>query len=145
MSKTIKIVKKNGEIQYKEYVLNQLENSFRTLQNGEHSISISKLVKKRTIDQNRLMWLWFACIERETGTSKEDVHDYYCKKFLIRTANINGVEEKIYSGTSKLTTLGMKDFLDKVQADASSEFGIQLPDPNDLHWKEFEEHYKHFI
>lgn len=145
MAKTIKLTKNNGEIQYKEYVLNNLENAFKTIPNGEHVITISKLVKKRTLDQNRLMWLWFACIEHETGTNKNDIHDYYCMLFLRRTAIINGEERVVTHGTSKLSTVGMKDFLDKVQSDVSSEFGIILPNPDDLRWKEFEEQYKHFI
>jgi len=143
--KTLKFIKKDGEIQYKKYLLNNLENSLKTIANGEHVITISKLVKNRTIDQNRLMWLWFACVEHETGTDKNDVHDYYCGKFLSRMVDINGMSERVFSGTSKLTTIGMKNFLDKVQADVDSEFGILLPNPNDLRWKEFEDQYKHFI
>ena len=144
MSKTLKFIKNNGDIQYKEYLLNSLENSFKALANGEYVITISKLVKHRTIDQNKLMWLWFACVEYETGTDKNDVHDYYCGKFLSRMADINGAPERVFSGTSKLTTIGMKDFLDKVQADVNSEFGILLPNPDDLRWKEFEEQYNPF-
>lgn len=145
MSKTLQIVKQKGEILNKEFVLKRLDNMFNLLMNGEHILTITKQVKKRTLDQNRLMWLWFACIENETGTAKEDIHDYYCLKFLFRNTVINGVEQTIASGTSKLSTVSMKDFLDKVQADAASEFGITLPNPEDLYWQEFENHYKHLI
>ncbi|WP_280772119.1 hypothetical protein [Parabacteroides sp. PF5-13] len=145
MAKTIKIVKQNGILLNKEIAAERLESMLSMLSNGEYSLTISRIVKKRTLDQNRLMWLRYACIEKETETPKEDVHDYYCMKFLSRKTVINGIEQTITSGTSKLSTLGMKDFLDKVQADALTEFGIKLPDPGDLYWKEFEEYYKHFI
>lgn len=145
MVKTIKIVKQNGLVLNKDYTLKSLDNLFNIITNGEHSLTISKLVKKRTPDQNRLMWLWFTCIEIETGTLKNDIHDYYCLKFLSRKVVINGSEQIVTSGTSKLNTLSMKDFLDKVQSDAASEFGIKLPNPDDLIFKEFEEHFKHFI
>jgi len=145
MGNTLQIVKDKGEIKNKEFVLRRFENMLGLIANGEHVMTITKQVKKRTLDQNRLMWLWFACIENETGTLKEDIHDYYCQQFLTRKTIINGVEQVIASGTSKLTTIGMKDFLDKVQADAANEFGIKLPSPEDLYWEEFEKHYKHLI
>jgi len=145
MLKTIRIIKTNGEIQQKERVLNRLENLFRLIPNGEHVITVSKQQKRRSIEQNRLMWLYFVCIEHETGTSKETVHDYYCELFLRKSITINGKNVIVTSGTSKLTTEQFTDFLNKVQADAASEFGISLPNPDDLRWKEFEEQYKQFI
>lgn len=36
----------------------------------------------------------------------------------------------------------MKQFLDMVQADAASELGIILPDPEDLNYAAFEEYYR---
>ena len=37
-----------------------------TLKNGTYTVSIKRKVEPRTLSQNALMWLWFACIERET-------------------------------------------------------------------------------
>ena len=89
------------------------------------------------------MWLWFACIERETGTDKIDVHDFYCKKFLLRRVYMNGLEEMVVGSTSKLNTMQMKIFLDKIQADAATEFGINLPLPADQYYKDFINEYQH--
>ena len=72
------------------------------------------------MSQNALMWMWFQCMEAETGTLKQDIHDYYCQKFLARRAVIGGVEKWVTGGTSKLNTAQMTDFLNKVQADAAS-------------------------
>jgi hypothetical protein len=145
MAKTIRIIKRNGEVQYKQNLLYDLENAFNTIVNGEYVLTISKAVKKRTIDQNRLMWMWFTCIERETGTEKNDVHDYYCMLFLGRTAMINREEKKIIGGTSKLNTEQFTDFMNKVQADAAAEFGIRLPTPEDLYFESFKEEYKGYM
>jgi hypothetical protein len=145
MSKTIKFIKNNGEIQYKEYLLNNLENCLRTIPNGDYFLSINKKVKKRTLGQNALMWLWFTCIERETGTGKYDIHDYYCMHFLHRTTVINGEEKIITGGTSKLNTEQFTDFLNKVQADAASEFGIKLPSPEDAYFESFKKEYEKYI
>lgn len=114
-----------------------------TLTNGTYTLCIKRKVEPRTLSQNALMWLWFACIERETGTDKLDVHDHYCKKFLRRRICLNGVEDVVIGSTSKLNTLQMKDFLDKVQADAAAEFGINLPLPADKYYHEFISEYQH--
>ena len=91
------------------------------------------------------MWMWFACIENETGTDKQDVHDYYCKLFLRREVSVNGKREIVVSGTRNLLTNQMANFLTKIQADAASEFGITLPTPSDLAFEEFQNYYKRFI
>ena len=51
--------------------------------------------------------------------------------------------EMIVAGsTSKLNTLQMTDFLNKVQADAAVELGIRLPLPADRYYQEFIDEYK---
>lgn len=52
------------------------------LRNGRYRVKIERFTEPRTLSQNALMWLWFTCIEQETGTDKQDVHDYYCNLFL---------------------------------------------------------------
>ena len=115
----------------------------RTVANGEYTLEIKKNVKKRTVDQNALMWMWLTCIEDETGTLKQDVYEYYCKKFLWRNVFINGKEEIVVRTTSKLNTAEMTVFLNKVQADAASEFGIRLPSPDDQYFNSFTNRYEH--
>lgn len=114
-----------------------------TLANGTYTISIKRKVEPRTLNQNALMWLWFACIEKETGTDKMDVHDYYCRKFLIRQISVNGSSVNVVGSTSKLNTLQMKNFMDKVQSDAASEFGINLPLPADKYYQDFINEYRY--
>ena len=112
------------------------------LRNGKYRLKIERYVEPRTISQNALMWLWFTCIEHETGTDKQDVHDYYCNTFLRRKTIIKGKEMVVAGSTSKLNTLQMTDFMNKVQADAASELGITLPLPEDRFYSEFINEYK---
>lgn len=144
MSKSIIIIKQKGEIIYKDRLIKRLDNSLNILPNGEHVLTIKKVVKQRSFPQNRLMWLWFTCIEKETGTDKNDVHDYYCSLFLQRRTSINNNERVVSGGTSKLSTIQFKDFLDKIQADVASEFGIRLPNPDDQSWEAFKEEYSKY-
>jgi len=155
MSKTIHISKKGGQVQDKEYFLRALDANLALLRNGEYDVTIARSVKQRTNPQNRTMWMYFRCIESETGTDKQDVHDYYCTKFLQRTVVINGIEQiaagksavekTIVGGTSGLNTLQFNDFLEKVQADAATEFGITLPNPDDLHFAALEEYCRTIV
>lgn len=113
-----------------------------TLKNGIYTISIKRKVEPRTLSQNALMWLWFSCIEKETGTDKLDIHDFYCRKFLTRQICVSGHAISVVGSTSKLNTIQMKNFMDKVQADAA-EFGINLPLPADKYYHEFISEYQH--
>lgn len=144
MSAQIYIVKKNGKIESKEEVLKQIDLMLDTARNGEHFMKLEKAVRKRSISQNSLLWLWLACIQQETGTDKNDIYDFYCKKFLKRKVSVGDREEVVVGGSSKLSTEQFKDFLDKVQIDAASELGIKLPNPEDEYWRQFEEYYKRY-
>ena len=37
------------------------------LRNGRYKLIIERYTEPRTLSQNALMWLWFTCIEQETG------------------------------------------------------------------------------
>lgn len=119
-----------------------LDFLFSTLRNGRYIISVKRASERRTIAQNDLMWSWFSCIEEETGTAKNDVYMYYCKKFLCKVVSVGERMEKIYQTSSMLNTVQMADFLKKIQADAAAELGITLPIPEDRYFEDFYNKYK---
>ena len=119
-----------------------LEFLFSTLRNGRYIISVKRASERRTIAQNDLMWSWFSCIEEETGTAKNDVYMYYCKKFLCKVISVGERMEKICQTSSMLNTAQMADFLKKIQADAAAELGITLPIPEDRYFEDFYNKYK---
>ena len=136
------ITKRQGAVLDRSAVHRWLDNQLDLMPNGVRELVFRKQEKRRSNDQNRLLWLWLTCIANETGNDKQDLHDYYCRKFLSHTVTINGKPETVSTGTSGLNTETMAYFLDKVQADAASELGIRLPSPEDEAWAEFEEYYK---
>ena len=113
------------------------------LRNGTYNVIIKRASDKRTMAQNDLMWLWLRCIEHETGTPKEDVYLYYCKKFLCKVIQVGEKMEKVYETSSRLNTQRMTNFLDNIKADAASELGIQLPLPEDRYFEQFIQQYKY--
>ena len=113
------------------------------LRDGVYVLSIKRKTEPRTVSQNALMWMWFKCMEESTGSEKQDWHDYYCAKFLMREANFGRKRFSVVGGTSTLNTVQMTDFMNKVQADAATEWGITLPLPADRYYQEFIQHYRY--
>lgn len=138
MAKQVIMRKQDGRLTFDT----ELAYLFSTLQNGTYTITVKKVSEKRSIAQNDLMWMWLACIERETCTPKDEIYMYYCKKFLMRTVTMGQKMERIYMTTSKLNTEQMTTFLNQLQADAQTELGITLPTPQDRFWEAFYQEYK---
>lgn len=112
------------------------------LRNGIYTVKIVRKTEPRTISQNALMWLWYKCMEEATGTPKEDFHDYYKAKYLGRDVVVGRRWVHVIGSTTDMNTLQMTDYLNKVQADAATEFGITLPLPADRHYQAFIDEYK---
>ena len=138
MAKTVIMRKQDGRMTFDQ----ELAYLFSTLANGTYSITVKKVQEKRSIAQNDLMWMWLTCIQNETGTNKDEIYMYYCKKFLMKTVSVGQKMERIYMTTSKLNTEQMSDFLNKLQADAQTELGITLPTPQDRFWEAFYADYR---
>lgn len=136
--KSVLMEKRDGKVSLDT----DLEFLFSTLRNGRYIISVKRASERRTIAQNDLMWSWFSCIEEETGTAKNDVYMYYCKKFLCKVISVGERMEKIYQTSSMLNTAQMANFLKKIQADAAAELGIMLPIPEDRYFDYFYNKYK---
>jgi hypothetical protein len=138
MAKTVTMRKQDGRLTFDQ----ELPYVFSLLANGTYNIIIKRASEKRSIPQNDLLWMWLACIERETGTPKDDIYMYYCKKFLMKTIRVGNRDERIYTTSSKLTKEQMTMFLNQIQADAASELGITLPTPQDRFFEAFYAEYK---
>ena len=116
----------------------------------QYNIEVKLMREKRTVSQNSLYWAWMACIQDETGTNQNDLHEIFKQKFLgcqSRNVRLANEEYSIVEGvsTTKLDTKQMTDYLDRIQQFASTELGIVLPNPDDLYWSEFYEQYKGLI
>ena len=133
MAKTVIMTKNDGRLTFDV----ELPYVFSLLANGKYTITIKRANEKRSIPQNDLMWMWLTCIERETGTPKDDVYMYYCKKFLMKTIQVGNKMERIYNTSSKLNQEQMSEFLTKIQVDALTELGITLPKPEDRFFEQF--------
>jgi hypothetical protein len=95
----------------------------------------------RSISQNSLMWLWLTCIEQETGTNRDELHDFFKRKFILpEEVEIFGEKILRWTTTDK-DTLQFKQYLDKIQIFSNTELSIILPNPEDKYWDEFYFYY----
>lgn len=134
MAKVINLTKKGEALEFSQ----DLGFALSTLRNGSYTITIKKVSEHRSLPQNDLLWLWMTCIADETGQAKDDIYMYYCKKFLRKTITVKeGQPEIIYTTSSRLTMDEMRHFLEEIQADASTELGIALPNPEDRFFEQF--------
>lgn len=143
---TIEFRKMKGETLDVSALLAWVERHINWLGNGLYELKIAKKVKRRSLPQNKLMWMWFGCISKETGQPIQDIHDWYCLKFLKRLV-VNPADGGAFfvpGHTSILNTEQFTEFLNNIQADAATELGITLPTPNDLAWEEFEAQFKEY-
>ena len=115
---------------------------FSTLRNGKYEVIIKRASERRTVSQNDLLWMWLSCIERETGTPKNDAYLYYCRKFLSKHVTVGGYSAEVYDTSSSLDTARMSAFLDSIRSDAATELGISLPDPQDRYFEQFYQEYR---
>jgi hypothetical protein len=113
-------------------VLETIQLWLDTVRNGQYTIEMKKVVEKRSISQNRLMWLWFSAIADAWSDAigrvftRNDVHDAYCLMFLP----IDTPKGRVGGSTSGLSIDDMSEFLEKVHADAADD-GITLLNPED--------------
>lgn len=137
-ARSIQIVKTQGKTSVSvSEVLDMIRFWLSDISNGTWVLTLTRFSKPRTDAQRGLMWLWFTAIADEWSEAygrvftKENVHDDYCLKFLPITLP-NG--RNIAGETKHLNTEQMSEFLNRVQADAQTEYGIQLPDPDDYNF-----------
>ena len=104
----------NGKLQISESERLNMAKYVQTLKNGRVWIKLSPDNKRRTIDQNKLYWVWLTLIEEETDQLKEDIHAYFKKQFLSRVATINNKKETLIGSTTELNTKEFTEYLEKV-------------------------------
>ena len=142
MKRIVVYSKDNGTTNSPE-VLDKVQLWLDTVRYGQYTIEMKKVVEKRSISQNKLMWLWFSAIadawSDATGRvfTRNEVHDAYCQMFLP----IDTPKGRVGGSTSGLSTEEMSAFMEKVHADASSD-GIVLLNPEDRMYEQWASQYE---
>lgn len=101
---------------------------------GSYDFYIAEEGYTTTVSQRRLFWMWMGCLEYWSGETRIKWHDHYVRKFLPPYKH----------GISDISTKAMSHFMDQIQADAMTEYGVNLPLPRDREvYNEFVLEYKY--
>lgn len=86
---------------------------------------IEKEVTTRSLSQNKLYWMYLGIIERETGNSANDLHEYFRRTLLPPTfIKAMGKEIRIPKSTTDLKKHEFSEYLEKIAAETN----IPVPD-----------------
>lgn len=112
----------------------------------DKKVVINKHRDIRSLDQNRLYWLWLTCIQVETGNDKSDLHLFFVDKFLpYEVKEVFGISIASQTSTTKLNTSEFRQYLDFIQVFCNSELSIDLPNPEDLRFEQFKTFYENYL
>ena len=108
-------------------------------------IEIREIKSKRSISQNALYWLYLTCIEVETGTDRNYLHEYFKEQF-IEPKKINVLGKVLeFRTTTNLDTKQFTDYLNRIVDFALMELSISMPNPDDKRLLEFYNEYKEYL
>lgn len=102
------------------------------LEKGPWLATVAKKKKVRSLSQNNLYWKWISVICKETGGSKDPIHEALMKMFLAPTIEEVFGELTEYYTTTNLEVPEFSTYLDQIQAFVSVDYGIMLPIPQEL-------------
>ena len=134
----IQIEKRNGY-----FDLKAVYGLFRAAKDGVYSISMKRVRKSRTTDQNGWLWgcvyplLLDGLIDAGWGfTDVEQVHEFF-KSQMTQDKAINyhtGEVVEFPSSTALMDTVTFSTYVEKLRSYASEYLGLDIPDP-DVNWR----------
>lgn len=122
---------KSGKLQ--KNVSERIANDLHSFEGKRIEVTIQRLKSRRSVQQNRLWWLYVDIIAKEIGYTKEEMHEICKFKFLKREKVDEGSGE-IFPYLASTTTLNKTDFANMVNELiqwASETFSIVLPMPEE--------------
>ena len=88
-------------------------------------VEIAQHQERRTVSQNKLLWAIYTEIASETGHTSDEIHEFCKVKFLPkRIVSFDGVDTEITGSTALLDKPAFTEYVERVTAWASSEFGV---------------------
>lgn len=96
-------------------------------------ILVRRKRKHRSVQQNRVQWLYYTMISEVTGYTKNEVHEI-ARALFLKTEKVNERTGSVFEytkSTTELTTVEHIEYTDQIKQWAAQEFDIVLPDPNE--------------
>lgn len=116
---------KGGKLEWASPAVAMAFQKYKQTHDGAHVV-LSEEKPTRSNSQNAYYWVYLGIIEKETGNTADDLHEYFKRKLLPPVIKkVLGQEVKIAASTGDLTKSDFSDYLDKICALTN----VPLPDP----------------
>lgn len=104
---------------------------------NKYILTFGEIKEKRTLDQNKLYWVWLNCIEMETGNDKDELHEYFKDKLLpkMRLEMFDDTYER--RSTKNLDTAMFSEYLERLKQFARDKLNIRLLSPEEQEFEAF--------
>lgn len=109
--------------------LDSFRHTLKNLAPGKYALIVKPVKPSRSLNQNRLFWMWCTVIGDEIGYEPDEVKLLLQEKFLREPLQDGTMVTK---GTSSLNTKEFTEFLDKVDRWSLEFHNITLPTPEFL-------------
>ena len=122
---------KDGKLQKNVRV--QIANELREFEGKRVEIKIQKLKSVRSHQQNRLWWLYMTIISKDTGYTKDEIHEICKMKFLKKSKVIEKTGEimEYLGSTAELNKMDFADMVSELIRWSAESLDIILPLPNE--------------
>jgi len=99
--------------------------------NKPQVVSIETEKKKRSLNQNDMMWAWMEIIRKESHYDPKEVYAFCCQNFLPWIKReFWGIPIELVGGSSKLSTVEFSRFTDDIKQ-FMQEQDVNLPYPDE--------------
>jgi hypothetical protein len=116
---------RNGKLTFVSHSVKEAFEQFKADHEGAY-ITLKPEKHTRSNSQNAYYWVYLGVIERETGETATDLHEFFKRKFLPpRLVVLQGEEIQLPTSTTTLSKSDFTEYLDKICALTN----VPLPDP----------------
>jgi hypothetical protein len=93
---------------------------------GAVSVSVKPFKEARTDKQNNLYWAYLTEMAKASGHTKEELHDFFKKRFNLKTIEVAGVIDEVGGSTTRMNTAEFTQYVEKVEQFATEHFDLTL-------------------
>ena len=111
----------------------KLIKALQAFGNSSLTITLEPKRRKRTSPQNALWWVYMTILSKETGYTKDEMHEI-CKYQFLKAEKVDEKTGETFPYLRSTTELSKQEFselLEELFTWSSGTLGIVLPDPNE--------------
>jgi len=97
--------------------------------NGKYTLNVTAEKSKRSEQQNRYYWFYLEIIARESGHTKDELHEYFKQTYLSdKELNVFGKDIRTTKSTTSISKGEFSDYLANIMVETN----IPLPDTTEF-------------